>query len=243
MSEKDNIYRDRDGDPGSFRFDDRVADVFPDMIHRSVPGYDLIVPMIGQLAQRYAQPGTVVMDLGCSLGAAALSMRRALAGSDVEIIAVDSSEPMVRRCRERVAADGRGVPVRVLREDVRAVDVSRASVVVLNFTLQFIDQAERLPLLRRIAAGLEPGGVLILSEKLRLEDEEEQRRQTDWHHDYKRLQGYSELEIARKRNALERVLIPETEAAHRARLLEAGFDRVDRWFQCFAFCSLLAQKQ
>ena len=242
MTRKDTLYREQDEGAGSFRFDERVADVFPDMIRRSVPGYELIVPMIGQLARRHGGDGTVLYDLGCSLGAVTLAMADALAGREVRIVAVDDSEAMARRCRSAVERRAPAVPVQVLQGDVRGVAIADASMVVLNFTLQFIDETERLAVLRRIREGLRPGGVLVLSEKIRFEDEGEQERQTDWHHDFKRMQGYSELEIARKRSALERVLKPETERAHIQRLREAGFARVTRWFQCFAFCSYLAEK-
>ncbi len=246
MSEKDTLFQHQSGDPGSFRFDERVVDVFPDMIDRSVPGYSLIVPMIGQLSRRFAQPGTVVHDLGASLGAVTLVMRRALADRDVRIVATDTSPAMVARFRELLAdADANGdpgAPVDVVEGDIRNTDFTNSSLAVLNFTLQFVPVEERGELLARAAAGLCDGGALVLSEKIRFEDEGEQERQTDWHHDYKRLHGYSELEIARKRAALERVLLPETRDEHERRLLDAGFSRVTRWFQCFGFCSFLAEK-
>ena len=90
------------------------------------------------------------------------------------------------------------------------------------------------------AAGTSPGGVLLLSEKIRFEDPAEETLQTDWHHAFKRARGYSDLEIARKREALENVLRPETLATHRRRLEQAGFTRVYRWFQGFNFVSLVA---
>lgn len=242
MTSRDDIYRRGEADPGSFRFDERVADVFPDMINRSVPGYGLIVPMIGQLARRYAQPGTRVHDLGCSLGAATLAMRRRIDAEDVNILATDNSPAMVEKFRDLLSGDDQGIPVEVVCGDIRATDFGNSSVVVLNFTLQFVPVDERAGLLQRIARGLVPGGVTILSEKIRFEDAQDQAHQTEWHQDFKRLQGYSELEIAGKRSALEQVLRPETEAEHRRRLLEAGFTRVTRWFQCFGFCSFLAEK-
>ncbi len=244
MAHKDDIYSKDEGLPGSFRFDERVAAVFPDMIGRSVPGYGLVVPMIGQLSRRYAQPRTVVHDLGCSLGAATLAMRQRIDAEAVTIRATDNSPAMVNRFRELLARQdqGHGTPVEVECADIRDVDFSGSSFVVLNFTLQFVPPAERVGLLKRIADGLEPGGALVLSEKICFEDPGEQRRQSEWHRDFKRLQGYSELEIARKRSALERVLEPETEERHKERLAQAGFARVTRWFQCFAFCSYLAEK-
>ena len=242
MSPRDDIYREGVADPGSFRFDERVVAVFPDMINRSVPGYGLIVPMIGQLAKRFAQPGSRIHDLGCSLGASTFAMRRRVGAEGVRIIATDSSRAMVDKLRSELDNDRDAVPVDLVYGDIRETDFTGSSFVVLNFTLQFVPPDERAPLVRRISDGLNPGGALVLSEKIRFDDEDEQRRMTAWHEDFKRLQGYSELEIAGKRTALEKVLQPETAAMHERRLREAGFRQVTRWFQCFGFCSFLAEK-
>lgn len=242
MTSRDELFRQDGAYPGGFRFDERVVRVFPDMISRSVPGYELIVPMIGMLARRHAQPGSRLYDLGCSLGAATLAMRRAVRAAGVRIVAVDNAPAMVERARALVAEDNSVVPVEVLEADIAEVPIEDASVVVLNFTLQFVPPAARDALVARIAAGLRPGGVLLLSEKLRFGDEARQARQTAWHEDFKRAQGYSDLEIAGKRQALEDVLVPETEQAHLARLEAAGFASVDRWFQCFAFTGFVATR-
>ena len=242
MASRDDLFREAGAYPGGFRFDERVVRVFPDMISRSVPGYELIVPMIGMLARRHALPGTRLYDLGCSLGAATLAMRRAVQAPGVRIVAVDNAPAMVERARALVEDDNSVVPVDVVEADIGEVPIEDASVVVLNFTLQFLPPGGRDALVARIAAGLRPGGVVLLSEKLRFDAAGEQARQTAWHEDYKRSQGYSDLEIAGKREALENVLVPETEQTHRARLEAAGFASVDRWFQCFAFAGFAATR-
>ena len=242
MSEKDTLFSDGAGWAGRFVFDEKVVRVFPDMIGRSVPGYDLVVPMTGMFARHYAQPGSQIYDLGCSLGACTLAMRSAVNVRPVEIVAVDSSPAMIEACSNHIAQDPGDIPVEVVKSDIRDIAIRNASVVVMNYTLQFIDPADRDELLRHVFAGLLDGGVLILSEKIRFPVAEEQASQTDWHESFKRAKGYSELEIAGKRAALENVLQAETERAHRERLRAAGFRRVDRWFQCFGFCSYLACK-
>lgn len=242
MNQKDTIFSDQIMEPGDFVFDDRVVNVFPDMINRSVPGYAFIIPMIGLLARRYAQPDSRIYDLGCSLGAATLAMSRAVEARDVEIIAVDNSAEMIEGLKGILAEQDGGVPIKTLVEDIRSTAITDASIVVLNFTLQFVSLADRLRLMQGIAGGLRPDGILILSEKLCFKDPLEQERQTAWHHDFKRAQGYSELEIARKRDALENILQPETAAVHRARLIEAGFSEVYQWFQGFSFVSFVAIK-
>jgi tRNA (cmo5U34)-methyltransferase len=113
---------------------------------------------------------------------------------------------------------------------------------VLNFTLQFIPIADRLAFLQKINQGLLPGGILLLSEKLKLDDDKQNTLQADMHHQFKKAQGYSDLEISQKRTALENVLIPETFSLHQQRLQEADFSSAEVWFQYFNFASLIALK-
>jgi len=223
-----------------FRFDEKVVRVFPDMISRSVPGYELVVPMVGMLARRYAQPNSNIYDLGCSLGAASLAMANAVTAGGTRIIAVDNSDAMVSKCRQHIANNELSVPVDVRLQNILDTEIENASVVVLNFTLQFLERGHRQGLINRIAAGMCDGGALIISEKICFEDEREQQDQTAWHHDFKSTQGYSTLEIAQKRNALEDVMQPDTEARHIERLQQAGLSNPRRWFQCFSFASYIA---
>ncbi|WP_250680800.1 carboxy-S-adenosyl-L-methionine synthase CmoA [Geomonas sp. Red32] len=239
----DSIYAAPLQEMVDFQFDERVAAVFPDMIQRSVPGYGMIIANIGIVAARYAQPKSRCYDLGCSLGAATLSMRQRITQPECDIVAVDNSPAMVERCREILARDTvPTVPVTLVCADIQDVAIENASVVVLNFTLQFIPPAERLALIRRIYTGLRPGGILILSEKIAFQDEGRQEFHVELHHDFKRANGYSDLEISQKRSALENVMIPEPLSCHHERLKAAGFSFSEVWFQCFNFASLVAIK-
>ncbi len=236
----DQLYAHAQDSISGFRFDEQVVNVFPDMIKRSVPGYATIIHMIGQIAERYAQPDTRLYDLGCSLGAATLAMRHRVKAAGVGIVAVDNSPDMVARCQAIMEADNGEVPVDLVCAALQDLPITEASIAILNFTLQFIPLQERQPLLNRVAAGTRPGGVLILSEKIAFEDTEHEKLMIDLHHNFKRANGYSDLEIAQKRTALEKVLIPETLQCHKNRLLHAGYRSVDVWFQCFNFCSMIA---
>lgn len=243
LFEADRIYTDTASEGGDFRFDAAVARVFPDMIRRSVPGYTTLIPMIGIITERFAQDGTFCYDLGCSLGASTLAMRHGVGDRQCKVIGIDNSPDMIERGRHFVALDDHPAPVELRCEDILDSQIENASVTTLNFTLQFIEPDQRPELLGRIARATQPGGALILSEKIRFEMDWEQTLQTDLHHDFKRANGYSDLEISRKRSAIEQVLIPETITTHRERLLDAGFDRVTLWYQNFNFVSLLALKQ
>lgn len=242
VDKADNLYASPLSKMVDFRFDERVADVFPDMIQRSVPGYGTLIANIGIIAGHYAHDNSDCFDLGCSLGAVTLSMRQRIKAANCRIIAIDNSAAMIERAQRIMAADNNRVPVALRHEDITDSDISNASVVVMNFTLQFIDPDVRDGLIKKIYNGLNPGGVLIISEKLAFADNSSQQFQQQLHLDFKRANGYSDLEISQKRSALEKVLIPETAQAHHQRLTAAGFAQTEQWFQCFNFASFIAIK-
>lgn len=227
-----------------FTFNEDVARVFPDMIKRSVPGYPTIVENLGVLAAQFAKPGTCLYDLGCSLGAVSQALRRHVKSEGCRVVAVDNSSAMLERCREYMHAQDSMfqelLPVEIVAADILALDFQPASLVAMNFTLQFIPPERRPELLGRIRQALVPGGALILSEKLRFEDAEEHTLLNELHVAFKRANGYSDLEIAQKRSAIENVMKPDSLEEHRQRLAAAGFRKVVPWFQCLNFASLIA---
>lgn len=227
---------------GDFTFDDAVAEVFPDMIQRSVPGYSNIITAMGMLAARFVTDNSNIYDLGCSRGAGILSIRRNIYAKNVKIIGIDNSKPMVERCQTHLNAYHSDIPVEIRLDDIRNVEIQNASMVVLNFTLQFLPRAERLALLQKIYKGLNRNGILILSEKFTFETEIINELLIDLHHNFKRANGYSELEVSQKRNALENVMRTDSIETHQKRLKEAGFEQTSLWFQCFNFGSMIAIK-
>lgn len=227
---------------GDFTFDEAVAEVFPDMIQRSIPGYSNIITAIGMLANRFVTDHSNVYDLGCSRGAGILSIRRNIADRQAKIIGVDNSEPMVERCRHHLNAYHSDIPVEILCDDIRHIEIKNASMVVLNFTLQFLPPEDRLTLLEKIYHGLNPNGVLVVSEKFSFANSEMNDLLIDLHHTFKRANGYSELEVSQKRTALENVMRTDSIDTHKARLKQAGFQKVELWFQCFNFGSMVAVK-
>ena len=239
---KDLIYSDARDQVEPFRFDHAVTEVFQDMIERSVPGYGTTLEMISLVARRFARPFTRGYDLGSSLGASTFAMRHGMSKNGCSLIAVDNSEPMMKRFTELLSLSPTGIPVQPLCADIRDVAINNASVVTLNFTLQFLPPEDRLPLLKKIHDGLVDTGALVLSEKIVFPNPLEQELQTELHHSFKRANGYSSLEVAQKRNALENVLVPDSLSEHRERLLAAGFKHVYLWFQCFSFVSIVAHK-
>ena len=244
---RDELYsNDKLGDE-PFRFDETVARVFPDMLRRSIPGYASSLETIGSLAARFVDSGTCCYDLGCSLGAATLAIRQGIRAEGCRIVAVDNAPAMIERCREVIADDDaaneRQTPVNIILGDIRDIDISNASLVVLNYTLQFLSIDDRDTVIQRIFDGLNAGGVLLMSEKVVDEDPHMEALLVELYHEFKRRNDYSALEIARKRAALEEVLIPESVSQHRARLESAGFRNVAVWMRNLSFVSIIAVKQ
>jgi tRNA (cmo5U34)-methyltransferase len=247
MSE-DRIYTIAgDGESGEiepFRFNDEVAAVFPDMLRRSIPGYAASLEAIGSLAARYVRANSNCYDLGCSLGAASLAMRQGIRAEGCRIVAIDNAPAMIERCRnivqEECLREPAGAPIEVVPGDILEARLSNASMVVLNYTLQFLPVAERDTLIKRIFEGLNDGGLLVLSEKVVDPDPAMEALLVDLHHEHKRRNDYSALEISRKRAALENVLVPETVTQHRERLLRAGFGSAAVWLRYFNFVSIIA---
>jgi tRNA (cmo5U34)-methyltransferase len=249
MSE-DKIYS-AENDSGSsqedpFRFNEAVAEVFPDMLRRSIPGYAASIEAIGSLAARYVVPETNCYDLGCSLGAATLAMRQGIVSAGCQIIAIDNAAAMTDRCQKLIAEDDaqnrRQTAVKIVCGDIRDAHIENASMVVMNYTLQFLEVADRDAMIARIYAGLLPGGLLVLSEKVVDDDEHMEELLVDLHHEHKRRNAYSALEVSRKRAALENVLLPESVSVHRRRLQRAGFSHAAVWLRYFNFVSIVAIK-
>ena len=271
MTGRDRIFRDPKHQLVDFAFDSSVAEVFPDMIRRSVPAYETVVPLTGLLAARHlagampgrrigqdaaaesepaapdtdtepgkssgsAPPRGLVFDLGCSLGATTLAVLSQVGDAPLRIVAVDNSKPMLERAAELV--DDRRVEFRL--QDLRATDVSGADVILMNYVLQFLPPADRQALLSRFRKQMAPGGLLLLSEKIDYAGAEERAFFDATHLAFKQANGYSDLEVSRKRTALENVMIVDTEEAHLARLQTAGFKSVNTWFRCLNWASFLA---
>ncbi len=236
---RDEVYRDPKGQIVDFVFDETVAAAFPDMIRRSVPGYEVVVPLTGLLTARAvaAAASDRVYDLGCSLGATTLAILRQLEPGTGHIVAVDNSAAMLAEAASHIA-DPR---VELREADVTDLELEPCAAVTMNWLQQFLPPADRLAVLERIREALDPKGVLLVSEKIVFEDPAEQALMEAAHLDFKRANGYSELEISQKRTALENVMIIDSEAAHRERFARAGFSEVTTWFRCLNWASFLVR--
>ena len=237
-SQKDRVFNKPLTSVKAFEFDEEVTRVFDDMISRSVPGYDLLVKLIALYADLFITPESQIYDLGCSTGIVSRVIAQQVSDRNCVIHAVDNSPAMIHQCQQV----HQGLEINWQCRDIQDLEVNSASMVILNLTLQFIKPDQRIDLLSEIYRGLNPGGVLVLTEKIEFQDRAAQNTMTELYHAFKKVQGYSDLEISQKRAALENVLIPETTEQHRKRLSEVGFSQVYECFHCLNFVSFLAIK-
>ncbi len=254
MSNKDQIYQALDNQPrakrGSFVFDERVATVFEDMISRSVPGYQQILEMLPTLTRQCQSSHEIekqarYYDLGCSLGAGMIAMAQGLDPEvkNTTIVGIDNSAAMIDQARQNIGLlENQITDAELIEQDLLASEISSAMMVLMNFTLQFIALEHRDPLIQHIYDGLHSNGFLVLSEKISFDNDATNQALINIHHQFKADQGYSQLEIAQKRDAIENVLIPETLEAHTQRLKNAGFRIITPWVQNLQFISILAIK-
>lgn len=226
----------------AFRFDEQVTQVFSDMISRSVPGYHLMLDILAVLTEQTMTRGDKAYDLGCSLGASTLAIRQNITADDCHITAIDNSPAMINSCRKVLDRDASKTPVDLQCTDILDLEFESCKLVSMNLTLQFIPLQHHDLLLKNIADKLQDGGAFFLSEKVCFDEEVRQQRLTDLHHQFKKHQGYSDLEIAQKRSSIENVLIPQSIEEHRQRLLNAGFSQVVIGLQCLNFVTFIAYK-
>lgn len=239
MHHIDQIYARALKNIPDFRFDNETARVFDNMIRRSVPGYATLVHHTTLLACRYLQPDTKIYDLGCSLGTLSLAILETSNSPKINLIAVDSSPAFI----ETMQADPRvqSYPeLNIVCADIRNLEIHDASVIVCNFTLQFIPPEDRDVLLTKIRTGLLPGGVFILSEKITADSPVEETLMQDLFYDFKLANGYSSLEIEQKKIALQPIMRPDSISGLQQRLKNAEFTTTQTWFRCLNFISLMA---
>ena len=243
MESPDRLYAEPREKPGDFSFDEKTADVFGDMLCRSVPFYEEVQRMVVEIAKAFVQEGTSVYDLGCSLGTTMMGLGRAINDPSVRFIGVDLSKPMLERAKENLKKGGVLDRCELIAQDFNdAVKLINPSVVVMVLTLQFVRPLYRDLLIKNIYESLREKGCLILVEKTLGNNSLFNRLFMDLYYSFKKREGYSELEIAQKREALENVLIPYRIEENIELLNRGGFKSVEVFFKWYNFCGIVAVK-
>lgn len=237
-SEKDQLF-ERGPWPKPFAFNEEVVRVFDDMVSRSVPMYREVVACAAHWAMAYAQPHTKIVDIGCSTGTFLELLGRFLK-QPMHFVGIDNSQPMLDKAKEKLSGIASHHQVDLLCQDASTFDLEGCSVVVMNYTLQFLPVEKRLHLLQEISRGLVPGGLLFLSEKVKSASPVFQETITRHYEAFKERNGYARSEIERKKEALEQVLVPLTQEQQTQMLYDAGFAQVDILLKMHHFTTFVA---
>jgi tRNA (cmo5U34)-methyltransferase len=239
---KDTLFSEKRSEIRDFDFGRETAVVFDDMLNRSVPFYSEMQRMIGEISADYALAGTRVYDLGCATCNAFFELDPVLP-KDVAFVGVDFSREMLDRAHEKLRERGFQREHELVCADLNDdVEINNASVVIMNLTLQFVRPVRRHLLLSNVARGMVPGGCLLLVEKVLSKDSKVNRSFIKYYYDFKERNGYSQMEIAQKREALENVLIPYRLEENYELFLSSGFSFCDVFFKWYNFCGIIAVK-
>ena len=225
-----------------FKFDEKVAEVFDDMLNRSIPFYRETQVMALRLAINFIKRKSSVYDLGCSTGNVIKGLAKLVPDKSVKLIGVDSSSAMLKKCRSKLRGIDKNRLELQLADLNEKVNIENASVVMMNYTLQFVAPPQREALLRQIYTGLIDNGCLILVEKILGDNVLINQLYTEIYYEFKRKQGYSNKEISQKREALENVLIPRRIDENTDLMKKCGFKTVDLFFKWYNFAGFIAVK-
>lgn len=240
---KDEVFAGTAARASDFVFNQEVADVFDDMLARSVPFYLEQQSMIKELAKKFYKKGTNVYDLGSSLGTTLINVSREIGEEANRMIGYDNSMPMIEKARERIKKQGLENRIKILCQDLnQEVPMENASVVTICWTMQFVRPLQREKLISQIYQGLVKDGALILAEKILTNNTDMNRLFIELYYDFKRRNSYSEDEIVRKREALENVLIPYRIDENMELYKRCGFKLVETFFQWYNFAGFLCVK-
>ncbi len=239
--EKDTIFQ-VDTIAEDFVFSKRVVEVFDDMLDRSIPFYHEVIKASAALLQRILRDDDLIVDLGCATGTTLLEFCRLIKNDRIRYLGIDNSTAMLEKGRLKAELYSKKKKISFIEQDITTIDLPETGAFILNYTLQFIRPLLRQNFLETLYHNLRPGGVLILGEKTISHDPQLNRIFIELYHRYKREKGYSELEIAKKREALENVLIPFSIAENRTILQKVGFRSVETYFQWFNFVAIVAVK-
>jgi tRNA (cmo5U34)-methyltransferase len=241
VAQIDRLFSKIEPDAGTFSFDENVARVFDDMISRSVPLYADVQRSVPMLVSLLDHAPAKVIDLGCSTGTSLILLSQMLPEHELELVGVDNSQPMLDQCQEKLETVELSHRIETVCDTIQSYAFENASAVLMNYTLQFVPQLDRPAMLRRIRESIRPGGFLLISEKVAHEQPAMDDALVDLYFEYKRRQGYSELEISRKRDALENVLVPLTAESNLQLIRNAGFTRVEVLLKWFNFATFLCR--
>jgi tRNA (cmo5U34)-methyltransferase len=242
MSSIDKIFATPQQKVDPFQFNEKVAQCFDDMVERSVPFYHQIHTLYAQILEKKNLFQGQIYDLGCSTGSTFAFLEKYFknTSSEVHYCGIDQSTAMIKKAKEKLSSSRHHIEL--VAGDISDISFRPANAIIMNYTLQFIPLVQRASILKKIYDSLEPGGLFLMSEKIKSPSVSVHDLMVDLYYDFKRQNGYSEMEIAQKREALDNVLVPLDMEEQLALMRLMGFKACDVIFRWYNFSTFIAIK-
>ena len=227
--------------PGDkWEFNQEVAQVFDNMLERSIPQYQVMRQACFDLAKKPITPNSTILDLGCSKGEA-LRQFVDTYGESCRYIGIDISEPMLQFAKE--SFKDTKAKIEFYNQDLRKeFPVAHAKVILSILTIQFVPIEYRLQIIDNIYRTLLPGGYFIFVEKILGNSAMLDNSFVDIYLNLKKSNGYTQEQIDRKRLSLEGVLVPVTAKWNEDMLKSVGFREIDCFWRWMNFAGWVAIK-
>lgn len=159
-----------------WRFDKHIADL--------IRGYDNLREDCVALSQYFIQKNSTVLHIGCSSGELLRAVRdqNQKRFASVKYVGLDIEDAFKDQWFSKRARN-----LSYKKADARTYSgYKNLSVVFSLFTLQFLPERDRLPLVTKIYRGLNEGGAFILSEKVHAKNARIQEMLSFTYYDFKR---------------------------------------------------------
>ena len=224
-------------DDKKWEFNEEVANVFDNMLERSIPQYDVMRELVKRIGFKYVQLGSTIVDIGCSNGNAVDPFVKSY-NMDCNYLLLDVSEPMLEKCKEKFGfLDG------IMNYDItKGIPKTDASLVLSILTLQFTPIEYRQKIVQSIYDNLREDGAFILVEKVLGNTNEIDEVFVNEYYQMKSENAYTREQIQNKRKSLEGVLVPITAKWNEELLRSAGFRKIDCFWRCLNFAGWIAIK-
>lgn len=225
---------------GEWEFDDEVADSFDSHVKKSIPFYDELQRMVGEISEYFVKKGSVVYDLGSSTGKTLARLGQIHKNKEgVQLIGYELNEEMIDKADDKIHSD----KVRFINKDIKDANFSpEPDFVTSLMTFHFLTLNNRRRVLNRIYDSMNEGGALLMVEKVHAENSKFEDMWLELYWDFKTRMDLTPGQILQKAGSIRGVLDPLTIQENIDLLHQAGFEKAETFFQWYNWVGFLATK-
>ena len=234
---QDNLFNENH--QGKFTFNEDVANVFDDMLNRSIPFYRDNLKLNAKILSKYIKDGDKVYDIGSSTLNFLLYFEQNFK-IKADLIGIDNSKPMIKKATNKIKSYNSNI--NLIFGNIENIELKPSQAIVSNYTLQFIDKDKRSEVIKKIFNSLNDNGIFLVSEKVISNNKKLNENLIEIYHNYKQDKGYTITQIEKKKEALENILTPLSLDENMSMLKKVGFKEVEVLFKWANFSTFLAIK-